>query len=86
MNLVLVNAGDLPHDITIAAVGFRVAALPRNDAVGFADLWTPESMSSTAPSQDIAMPGRTGSSSRREILDQPNALGEDLGGIHLDVG
>lgn len=28
VNLVLVNDGDLPHDITIPAVGFRVAALP----------------------------------------------------------
>ncbi len=27
VNLVLVNGGDLPHDITIPAFGFRVAAL-----------------------------------------------------------
>jgi uncharacterized cupredoxin-like copper-binding protein len=28
VNLVLMNDGDLAHDITIPAVGFRVAALP----------------------------------------------------------
>jgi len=28
VNLVLVNDGDLPHDITIPALGFRVEALP----------------------------------------------------------
>jgi len=28
VNVVLVNDGDLPHDITIPALGFQVAALP----------------------------------------------------------
>lgn len=28
VNLLLVNDGDLPHDITIPALGFRVVALP----------------------------------------------------------
>ena len=68
VNVVLVNDGDLLHDLTIPALGFRLEASPGTRTSSSLRWRARGRISSSAPSPDTERRGWKGSSSQRNRL------------------